>query len=163
MEARGSGYAMCGRNAILLSVASYENKEISGAAVCPALHRRCVFSNLTQLLLKMEDMLNELNTPQRAMELRTFGSWREQPSPQEERESAGPVLATMKVTVLFRQNASWQGTVEWTEQHGGSLPQRAGADYADGQCADRRPGFCAAPVKENENFFRCNQSETFRV
>lgn len=116
MEARGSGYAMCGRNAILLSVASYENKEISGAAVCPALHRRCVFSNLTQLLLKMEDMLNELNTPQRAMELRTFGSWREQPSPQEERESAGPVLATMKVTVLFRQNASWQGTVEWTEQ-----------------------------------------------
>lgn len=116
MEARGSGYAMCGRNAILLSVASYENKEISGTAVCPALHRRCVFSNLTQLLLKMEDMLNELNTPQRAMELRTFGSWREQPSPQEERESAGPVLATMKVTVLFRQNASWQGTVEWTEQ-----------------------------------------------
>ena len=107
---------MCGRNAILLSVASYENKEISGTAVCPALHRRCVFSNLTQLLLKMEDMLNELNTPQRAMELRTFGSWREQPSPQEERESAGPVLATMKVTVLFRQNASWQGTVEWTEQ-----------------------------------------------
>ena len=116
MEARGSGYAMCGRNAILLSVASYENKEISGTAVYPALHRRCVFSNLTQLLLKMEDMLNELNTPQRAMELRTFGSWREQPSPQEERESAGPVLATMKVTVLFRQNASWQGTVEWTEQ-----------------------------------------------
>ena len=116
MEARGSGYAMCGRNAILLSVASYENKEISGTAVCPALHRRCVFSNLTQLLLKMEDMLNELNTPQRAMELRTDGSWREQPSPQEERESAGPVLATRKVTVLFRQNASWQGTVEWTEQ-----------------------------------------------
>ena len=116
MEARGSGYAMCGRNAILLSVASYENKEISGTAVCPALHRRCVFSNLTQLRLKMEDMLNELNTPPGAMELRTFGSWREQPSPQEERESAGPVLATMKVTVLFRQNASWQGTVEWTEQ-----------------------------------------------
>ena len=115
MKTKQSGYVLCGRNAVLLSVASYRNKKISGIAVCPGLRRRCGFDNLMQLLLVIEDMLNELNAPQRSMDLRTFGGWREQPPVQEERAEVGTALATLKVTVLFRQNASWQGTVEWTE------------------------------------------------
>lgn len=116
MEARESSTVMCGRNTVLLSIASYQNKEILGTAECPGLRRRRGFSNLMQLLLVMEEMFNELNTPQRSMDLRTFGAWREQPPLQEQREEVGPVLATLRVTVLFRQNASWQGTVEWTER-----------------------------------------------
>lgn len=101
----------------MISVLSYQNKAISGVISCPALRRRRNFDNLMQLLLMIESMLDELNTPQRAMDLRTFSSWRElYPAQEEAADNGAGALANMKVTVLFRQNASWQGSVVWIER-----------------------------------------------
>ena len=74
------------------------------------------FRGVIELIRKMDDMLNEMQFPQPFASVRSFG----------EAAAMDPVvpdgsanhegeLATFTVKVLFRQNASWQGTVSWLE------------------------------------------------
>ena len=75
------------------------------------------FESLTQFLIKMETMLDELQTPQSYTSSRNFGA------PPELPESAPPMdqtkrgkKATFDLQVIFRQHRSWQGPVNWLEQ-----------------------------------------------
>lgn len=74
------------------------------------------FSNLTRLLLLMEDMMDGMKFPQEAVQNRRFKHHEKReetvrilPKPAQE------AIATFKVKVLFRQGASWQGKVSWAE------------------------------------------------
>lgn len=74
------------------------------------------FSNLTRLLLLMEDMMDGMKFPQEAVQNRRFKNSKKTaealrilPKPAQE------AIATFKVKVLFRQGASWQGKVSWAE------------------------------------------------
>ena len=75
------------------------------------------FKGVVELLVKMEDMLNCMQFPQAFLRLRSFA---EVNMPNEEK-TPGPEIphkgtcATFDVCILFRQNASWQGTVAWLE------------------------------------------------
>ena len=75
------------------------------------------FESLSQLLVRMEDMLDDMMFPQSFTMARTFGSsvsiGTEGTSGQGQKQSGQ--LATFAVRVLFRQNASWQGEVTWLE------------------------------------------------
>lgn len=105
----------------LIRVYSYRNKEIRGTLQNPYFEEEPYFDNLTQLLIRMEGLLDALDFPQRSMEGRAF----DQP---EQRAAAGPPdrrrrrwgsqkpLATFQLSVLFRQNASWQGSLTWLER-----------------------------------------------
>lgn len=79
------------------------------------------FSAMTGLLSGLESILNARNYPQSATNERTFNK-----KLKECGESAARGEMTMEqngkdnkttfvVTVLYRQNATWQGTVKWVE------------------------------------------------
>ena len=66
----------------LIRVFSYRNKEIRGTLQNPYFEEEPYFDNLTQLLIRMEGLLDALDFPQRSMEGRAF----DQP---EQRAAAG--------------------------------------------------------------------------
>ena len=75
------------------------------------------FSSLTRFLTGMEDALDEMQFPQSFAAVRTFlvpGEREQAPPPGAECVRSG-ALATFAVRILFRQNASWQGSITWLE------------------------------------------------
>ena len=74
------------------------------------------FKGLSQLLLGIDSELNRENFPQSFSELRKFNV----PSQKSDsllvftNQEKGK-MATFFVRILFRQNASWQGTLTWVE------------------------------------------------
>jgi hypothetical protein len=84
----------------------------------PFFEREQVFSNLTQLLIIIENLQDAISYPQKSMEWRTFykdnakqiANQAEDAQFQDQKP-----LATFKINIIFRQNASWQGNVYWLE------------------------------------------------
>ena len=99
----------------IVCVDGYENGRTSGRFYNPYLDTGQEFSNLMQFLLEMEQALDAMAFPQSYTAIRTFA-----PSP---RAPTGPPgtdrqtgrLATFNLRIIFRQNASWQGSISWLE------------------------------------------------
>jgi hypothetical protein len=108
---RGNAY-----RTTIVCVDSYQNGVLSGRMYNPYLEDGETFQSLTQFLLKMENLLDSMQFPQSFTAVRAFGS---QPA----QNAAAPPGAepqegkcgTFAVRVIFRQNASWQGSVTWLE------------------------------------------------
>lgn len=101
----------------VICVDSYENAVPAGRFYNPSLDVGEHFSSLVQFLLKMEGVLESMGLPQAFTTTRTFAPppehtaiWPPDPEPQEGK------LATFAVRILFRQNASWQGSIAWLEE-----------------------------------------------
>lgn len=103
----------------IIRVVSYEKKNMAGRLINPYFGGEVYFENLMQLIFLIEGMLDDLNCPQKGMEIRNFRN--------DERNTAvtadvpaqlagRPALASFKLNILFRQNASWQGNVVWMDQ-----------------------------------------------
>ena len=74
------------------------------------------FHGLCQLLLEINNSLDRENFPQSFAQLRKF----QKPSKQTDSFLASTnqtrgAVATFSIRILFRQNASWQGSVTWLE------------------------------------------------
>lgn len=73
------------------------------------------FQSLSQFLIQMDRTLDDMDFPRAAAQMRTFSK---DPPPgmtfPETVEKTGR-QATFAVRILFRQNASWQGSVKWLE------------------------------------------------
>jgi len=103
----------------LIKIVSYENKALKGLLLNPFYEGAMCFDNLIQLLFLIENMQDSLRFPQKVMESRTFK--KDIPSPDKtiisgkssDHENA---IASFKINVLFRQNASWQGSIVWLEK-----------------------------------------------
>jgi len=100
----------------ILCVDSYEKSVPTGRFYNPSHEDGEPFQGLTEFLIKMEDILNSMDFPQSFTATRTFGR------PPEYRADGPPEtmikegkLATFMIRILFRQNASWQGSVTWLE------------------------------------------------
>jgi hypothetical protein len=99
----------------LICVDAYENGAIRGRMYNPRIKGAEVFDNLMQLLLRLDTLLDELKFPQSFEAKREFGPVDQQiPAAAEEDRREGRT-ATFAVKILFRQNASWQGSVAWLE------------------------------------------------
>ena len=101
----------------VICVDSYENSVLSGRFYNPGRSGGQPFESLIQLLVRMEHMLDELRQPQSFTAARTFGVL---PPEQEEAPLPGTLgqkgkLATFAVRIIFRKNATWQGSVSWLE------------------------------------------------
>ena len=74
------------------------------------------FSGLMDLILKVDALLNEMGNVQQGVMIRSF---RKSTDADEVRTSddrpANGALATFNIKRMFRQAASWQGTVLWQE------------------------------------------------
>ena len=101
----------------MVCVDSYDEGIPVGRLFNPQYKKPAPFHSLTEFLRQMEDLMNDLRFPQPFTELRTFGPAAPRP-PREESSNTAPEgrLATFAVKVIFRQNASWQGSVLWINQ-----------------------------------------------
>lgn len=99
----------------LVCVDTYRDAVLDGRFYNPYQAGGERFQSLMQFLLKMEDLLDGMQFPQSFTAARSFAPpdrMAEEPPGPEVREGK---LATFAVRVLFRQNASWQGSVTWLE------------------------------------------------
>lgn len=99
----------------LLCIDSCQNGNLQGRFFNPHMTEGKVFLSLTQLLQEMEQLLNGMEYPAAYQTIRTF-------SPPQEHSQGPPVpeqqtgqCGTFALRILFRQNASWQGSVTWLE------------------------------------------------
>ena len=96
-------------------VDSYENSVLTGRLYNPYLESGKEFGSLMQFLQEMDRALDDMAFPQAFTAVRTFAPVPKalQTAPETERQTGK--LATFSVRILFRQNASWQGSVTWME------------------------------------------------
>lgn len=108
-------YMACGKNTVTVRVVSYEDRRPVGTLSVPQLPEPLRFSSMAQLLFFMDELMDRENSPQRETEAREFCPVEAQPAlrSQTRREKN---LAVFEIRVLFRQNASWQGSLLWRER-----------------------------------------------
>lgn len=99
-----------------ITATSCRNGGISGTFYHPIDGENGEFSSLLELILKMDNKLNEEETPQAFSAIRSFCPPRmlwmaDEKTPGQREES----IAAFAVHVMFRRNATWQGTVTWVE------------------------------------------------
>lgn len=100
----------------LIKVTSYRAKNLCGYLDSPSLQEEQYFSSLIHLLFLLEEIMDSTGSPQRGTQDRVF-----QPIAADHQKAAPPdqrerVLGTFQIQVLFRQNASWQGSLLWLER-----------------------------------------------
>ena len=103
----------------VVKIISYEDKNFVGYLENPFIGNTVKFSNLTQLLLGLEELADELNCPKRTYESRRWfpaGNEKTLLSSLPSTASSEKAIATFKICIIFRQNASWQGSCEWIEE-----------------------------------------------
>jgi hypothetical protein len=89
---------------------------MTGRIFNPFCTEAIAFESLMQFLLQMDGLFNKMKFPQ------TFSATREFAPVGEPESAAAPAAgrqygaaATFALRVLFRQNSSWQGSVQWLE------------------------------------------------
>jgi len=100
----------------ILCVDSYEEAVPRGRFYHLQLGDAQDFHGLTQLLTKLEQQFEAAKFPQAFDAMRVFGPPKEKTNREE--DSTTPSrgkLATFSIRILFRQNASWQGSINWLE------------------------------------------------
>jgi len=100
----------------MVCVDSYQNDVLKGRLINPSRDGAIPFDSLMQFFLCMEDLLDEMRFPQSFEEKRKF--FAEDGTAVVSRTVGGQTgaQATFAVRILFRQNASWQGSIIWTEE-----------------------------------------------
>jgi hypothetical protein len=106
----------------VIAVYSYDNKTLRGTVSNPYFERPAAFDNAIQLIFLIDELQDAINFPLESMKTRSFvGSEATPPSKANERKTAeeasltGQPIATFKINIMFRQNASWQGGIVWIE------------------------------------------------
>ena len=104
----------------MIRVYSYQDKNPQGTFYNRYYGEEIAFGNLTRLLLLMEDMMDQMDCPQASVRSRRFYKRPKAPERASIAQELLPkpnqeAIATFKVKVLFRQGASWQGKLSWTE------------------------------------------------
>lgn len=101
----------------LLCVDSYDDGVLCGRIYNPYKENGIEFKSLSQFLLLMEDILDEMDYPQSFTNTRSFASsvddFPKTSSPELQRGK----LETFSIRVIYRQHTSWQGYVVWNEKN----------------------------------------------
>jgi len=102
---------------LVICVDDYENRRLSGSLLHYTFPQRKHFENLMQLLLLIEQTVEENDYPSSSTQKRAFQKNKPcfTPAVSSDMFEDKGRLATFRVRILFRQNASWQGTVSWVE------------------------------------------------
>ena len=88
-------------------------------------YRRCVaFDSVEEMLFALEELFDTLRCPQSTVQTRTFFVHNEAAKKMKAMDAsetmdtimANKQKATFVINVLYRQNASWQGTINWLNE-----------------------------------------------
>jgi len=93
---------------------SYHRGEMRGRFYNPYLEGGQSFESITQFLLSMEQALDGMDFPKAFTARRSFAPPERDTGPPSLRFQTGQ-QATFQLRILFRQNASWQGSLVWLE------------------------------------------------
>lgn len=104
----------------IIRVHSYRDKNLQGTFYNLFYGEEIAFGSLTELLLRIEDMMDEMDYPQASVQNRRFDAHCKHAEKVNITAAslAKPdwkAIATFKLKVLFRQGASWQGKLTWAE------------------------------------------------
>ena len=101
---------------IMIYIDSYEDRIPAGRFQIVSHQDAQPFKGLCQLFLGINDMLDQNNFPKSFFELRKFNEPFEQSNLSTVLSNQiSSKLASFRIRILFRQNASWQGSVYWIE------------------------------------------------
>jgi hypothetical protein len=113
----------------LICVNGIESADISGLLYNPYLPGPVDFFQIADVIRILEVFFNNIRYPQATFSERSFLEEKaEQPQgrpapvvlhrymPEEEFEKKAGRIATFEIQVLYRKNASWQGTFRWREK-----------------------------------------------
>ena len=98
---------------------SYDDSQMVGRFYNPYLNEGIRFKSLSQFLVQMENLLDEMNLPQSFNAVRSFSTFparKQQDVTSANNEILKGMLTTFTVRVIFRQHTSWQGSVVWLEE-----------------------------------------------
>jgi len=100
----------------MVCIDGYEDRVPKGRFYNPLYAEGIRFHGVVDLIKKLENMLDQMQFPQSFSLVRRFSEARAsaEQSPAEMKPHNGEI-ATFAVRVLFRQNASWQGSILWVE------------------------------------------------
>lgn len=100
----------------IVCIDSYTERIPRGRLYNPFWENAVPFDGTMQFLLNMETLLDSIAFPQPFTQPRTFQPRPERSCPPQQcsMEQQGKV-GTFALQVLFRQNASWQGAIQWLE------------------------------------------------
>lgn len=101
-----------------VNVTSYDDKIICGTINNPYFSSEVPFRGLFQLISILDSLQDSMDYPQRTFEMRSF---RVAPKPGAasapgETAARNKIIASFKISIHYRQNASWQGKVDWLDQ-----------------------------------------------
>lgn len=113
MSSAPSRFFPVSKSTFILTVTGYQDKHISGVLNAPLAKKSYSFQNLIQLLLLMDSLMDTANFPQNGVEPRAFQATQSTFVPQETSQKPTSPLAVFEINVMFRQNASWQGSIVW--------------------------------------------------
>jgi hypothetical protein len=99
----------------VICVDEYDNGVMSGRLFNPYMKGGECFSSLMNLLVSMDNLLDKMRLPQSFEAKRSFVPMKSPPAPADDENRHNGKKATFAVRILFRQNASWQGSVTWLE------------------------------------------------
>ena len=98
----------------IICIDRYENKVPIGRLYHSSSESGMAFHGAMELLLSLESILEELKGPQSFANRRAFRPPEERAVPSVAAETVREgKMATFALRILFRQNASWQGSVFW--------------------------------------------------
>lgn len=98
----------------IICIDRYENKVPIGRLYHASSETGTAFHGTMNLLLSLESMLEEMKGPQSFSNRRTFRTSEERVISSVTAETVREgKMATFALRILFRQNASWQGSVFW--------------------------------------------------
>lgn len=108
------------RNRFKIRIASKTaDGDYTGQIEAEGLETPIRFSQTAQMVVGLEDVLERQNYPRASVGIRTFGKRRKDKEAAEmelkEQTEQNSDKATFVVTVLYSQNATWQGTLKWLE------------------------------------------------
>ncbi|WP_242861809.1 hypothetical protein [Christensenella timonensis] len=112
------------QNEITVCVDKKEGMDVAGRIYHRSLNQPQVFLDTSQLLLKTEEIFDAVKYPAAAVEHRVFGKpqkiragKKDKAMEEAIKKQAPGKKATFVVQVQYRQNATWQGQVVWSERN----------------------------------------------
>ncbi len=109
----------------LICIDSFEEYNASGRLYHNSLNHEFYFRSLLELIEELDYIFNSMDYPQATVKLRSFAEETNEDKQQVRMNGLPSVysgnargsISTFRVRVMFRQNASWQGTMEWVEEN----------------------------------------------
>lgn len=100
----------------LLHIDEFRQDEPVGRFHNPSLGETDCFSSTSQLILKINSCLDLADSPQSFLALRSFSPNTGSSMAPADISTQPGKAANLVLRILFRSNASWQGTITWVEK-----------------------------------------------